>query len=400
MRLTAKRWLWGLTLTILVGLLPACASIAPLGKAGQAELADDEKRIWNRSIEEAKRLNDSGQLYEAGELVEYVNNVAQKLIPEELRQRNDFNVQVRIIRNPLLNAFALSHGAIYIHTGMLAKLENEAQLATILAHELTHITHRHPIQHFRTIQNVSTALAVLQIAALPAGPYGSVVSLLGAMGATAAVSGYSRSMEAEADDNGLKRTIQAGYDPSEAPKLFDYIQKELAERKIDEPFFFGSHPKLQDRKENYAELIAKSFAGKTGRLGKGQYGEMISPLLLDNAEMDLALGRWGWAEEAIRKSIAIKPDDPKGHYQLGELLRRRAEPGDLEKAESNYRSAIELDISYAPPHRGLGLIYLKQGNTEKALGEFRIYLSLAPQAEDRAYIEQYLSNSRGEEGGS
>jgi len=110
--------------------------------------------------------------------------------------------------------------------------------------------------------------------------------------------------------------------------------------------------------------------------------------------------RWGWAEEAIRKSIAIKPDDPKGHSQLGELLRRRAEPGDLEKAESNYRSAIELDISYAPPHRGLGLIYLKQGNTEKALGEFRIYLSLAPQAEDRAYIEQYLSKSRGGEGGS
>jgi predicted Zn-dependent protease len=395
MRLTTVKRLHGLLLALFAGLLPACASVSPWGTTGQFDLAEDEKRIWNRSIEEAKRLDESGQLYGSPETVEYVNGVALKLVPQTLRASEPFDIRVRIIKNPLLNAFALSHGAIYIHTGMLAKLEDESQLATILAHELAHITHRHPVQHFRTIQNVTTAMALLQIAALPAGPYGSVVGLLGAMGATAAVSGYSRSMESEADANGLRLTIQAGYDPSQAPKLFEYIQKELEERKIDEPFFFGSHPRLQERKENYTALLAREYAGKTGKKGDEEFAASIYPLLLDNAQMDLSLGRWSWAEEAIRRAMNITPADPSGHYHLGEMFRRRAQEKDLEQGEQSYRSALECDEAFAPAYRGLGLIYLKQGKKEEAQAAFARYLVLSPQAEDRAYIEQYLPKSDG-----
>jgi beta-barrel assembly-enhancing protease len=381
-----------LTIVAIVSLLCACASVSPLVSIGQGELEKDEIRIWNRSIEAARRLDESGQLYKDDQLVDYVNAVVQKLIPEELRQRKDLAVKVRIIRNPLLNAFAMSHGAIYLHTGILAKIDNEAQLATLLAHELTHITHRHPVQHFRTIQNLSTAVAVFQLATLAGGQYGSLAGLAGALGATASLSGYSRAMEAEADVIGLRQTIQAGYDPSESPTLFDYLQKDLHDRKIDEPFFFGSHPKLQDRKENYAALIKKYFAGKTGQSGKGQYEEVIGPLLLANAEMDLAMGRWEWAEAATRRSVTIRPDDPRGYYHLGELFRRRAAPGDIEKAESHYQRAVDLDKSYASPYRGLGLVYLKQGNRAKARAAFQNYLTLAPHGEDRAYVDQYLLN--------
>jgi predicted Zn-dependent protease len=377
------------------GLLPACASVSPWGTAGQFDLAEDEKRIWNRSIEEAKRLDESGQLYRSTETVEYVNGVALKLVPQSLRANEQFDIRVRIIKNPLLNAFALSHGAIYIHTGMLAKLENEAQLATILAHEITHITHRHPVQHFRTIQNVSTAMALLQIAALPAGPYGSVIGLLGAMGATAAVSGYSRSMESEADTNGLRLTIQAGYDPSQSPKLFEHMQKDLEERKIDEPFFFGSHPRLQERKENYTALLAEEYGDKTGKKGDEEFAESIYPLLLDNALMDLSLGRSSWAEETIRRAMNIRPADPSGHYYLGEMFRRRGQEKDLEHGERSYRSALECDEAFAPAYRGLGMIYLKQGKEKEAQGAFARYLVLSPQAEDRGYIEQYLPKSDG-----
>jgi len=395
MGLTTVKCLRGVLLTLFAGLLPACASVSPWGTADQFDLAEDERRIWTRSIEEAKRLDESGQLYRSSETVEYVNGVALKLVPQTLRGNGQFDIRVRIIKNPLLNAFALSHGAIYIHTGMLAKLENEAQLATILAHELAHITHRHPVQHFRTIQNVSTAMALLKIAALPAGPYGSLIGLLGAMGATAAVSGYSRSMESEADANGLRLTIQAGYDPSQSPKVFEHIQKELEERKIDEPFFFGSHPRLQERKENYAHLLAEEYGDKTGKKGDEEFAESIYPLLLDNAQMDMSLGRSSWAEETIRRAMNIRPADPSGHYHLGEMFRRRGQEKDLEQGERSYRSALECDEEFAPAYRGLGMIYLKQGKKEEAQGAFARYLVLSPQAEDRAYIEQYLPKSGG-----
>ena len=397
MGLTTAKWLRAVLLMVFAGLLPACASVAPWGTAGQFDLAEDEKRIWNRSVEEAKRLDESGELYNSPEIAEYVNGVALKLVPQTLRANEQFDIRVRIIKNPLLNAFALSHGAIYIHTGMLAKLENEAQLATILAHELTHITHRHPVQHFRTIQNVTTALALLQIAALPAGRFGNIVGLLGAVGATAAVSGYSRSMESEADANGFRLTIQAGFDPSEAPKLFEYIQKELEERKIDEPFFFGSHPRLQERKENYTTLLAKEYGGKTGKKGDEEFAESIYPLLLDNAQMDLSLGRWSWAEETIRRAMNITPANPSGYYTLAEMFRRRGQEKDLEHGEQNYRRALECDEAFAPAYRGLGLIYLKQGRKEEAHAAFARYLVLSPQAEDRAYIEQYLPKSEAKE---
>lgn len=381
----------GAFLLSLLGFIASCSAPSPLGSVGKLDLADDERRIWARSQEEAKRLDESGQLYDSREITEYVNTIARHLIPKELNQVKDFDLRIRIVRNPLLNAFALSHGAIYVHTGILAKMENEAQLATILAHELIHITHRHPVQHFRTIQNWSTAMAVLQIATLPAGAYGSVATLLGAIGATAAVSGYSRSMESEADFKGLELIVAAGYDPSEAPKLFEYLQKDLEERKIEEPFFFGSHPKLQARKENYAELLATVYAKRTGKKGDEPYGGIIYPLLLDNAQMDISLGRWVWAEEGIRRAIVIKPDDPKGHYQLGELYRRRASDGDQEKALASYGVAMEQDAEFAPAHRGLALVLMKTGLGEKARSHFERYLSLAPGADDRPYIEQYLA---------
>ena len=370
--------------------LSACNAVPPLTE--HFELAEDEKRIWNRSKEEAKRLDESGQLYPSPEIVAYVNEVARSLVPKELTYRSEFNFNVRVVKNPLLNAFALSHGAIYLHTGILAKLENEAQLATILAHELTHITHRHPVRHFRTIQNLTTTLAILQLAAMPAGYYGSLAVLLGSLSATAAVSGYSKGLESEADSAGLDLVVNAGYDPTEAPKVFDLIQKDLADRKIDEPFFFGSHPKLQERKENYAAFLAKTYAGKSGNKRDERYSEIMHPLLLDNAQMDLSLGRWAWAEESIRRSIAINPDDPNGHYYLGELFRRRAQDGDWEKAEESYRAALERDESFAPAHRGRGLVGMKTGDGQKAQISFRRYLTLAPQANDRLYIEQYLGS--------
>lgn len=375
----------------LAGALCGCASVSPLTLMGGEDLAADEKRLWNRSIEEAKRLDESGQLYRDDGLHRYVNQVADTILPDEIRQRKDLQIKLRVIKNPLLNAFALSHGAIYLHTGILAKMDNEAQLATLIAHELTHVTHRHPLQHSRTVQNISTGLAMLQVAALPAGIYGPLVGLLGALGATASVSGYSRSMESEADTVGLRLTMRAGYDPRESPKLFEYLQKDLLERKIDEPFFFGSHPKLEDRKQNYDALIAAEFAKKTGKTGKDDFEKIIAGLLLDNAEMDLGMGRWAFAESAIRRFMALRDGDPRGHYQLGELFRRRAETDDFARAESSYGAAIARDVDYAPPYRGLGMIFQKVGKTGAAKDAFENYLRLAPQADDRSYIQQYIA---------
>jgi beta-barrel assembly-enhancing protease len=377
----------------IAGLL-SCAAVEPRTAGMLVETAEDERRLWNRGLEEAQRLDGSGRLYEGKELVDYVNAVAAKLFRPGLRG-GDLMFGIRIIRNPYLNAFALPHGAIYLHTGILAQMENEAQLAALLGHEMVHVTHRHPVQHFRTIQNTANALAVLGTLTLPAGHYGMIVQLLGQIGGLAAVSGYSRSMERESDSQGFEMMVRAGYDAAEAPKLFDHLKKEREDRKVSEPFFFGSHPRLNDRKENYEELIAKNELSRDGYRGGDEFLQKIAPLLLENSAMDMSLGRWEWAEEALQKYLTIRPADPEGRYRLAEVYRRRGEKNDHQRAEYYYGAALELNRAFAGGYHGLGLLYLKRGDKVKAAGMFEKYLELAPAAKDRAYVESYLQDFRG-----
>ncbi|MBM4299203.1 MAG: hypothetical protein FJ143_15815 [Deltaproteobacteria bacterium] len=383
-------------LVVLMALLSAtsCASVESFTARGSVDLAEDERRIWNRGLEEAQRLDASGRLYENKELLDYVNGVAAKLLPENLRGAG-LQLRIRIIRNPFLNAFALPHGAIYLHTGILAKMENEAQLAALLRHEMVHVTHRHPLQSFRTAQNTANTLAVLGTLSIPAGNFGAAIQLLGALGGVAAVSGYSRSMEREADNQGFELMVNAGYDPTEAPKLFDHLKKEREDRKVGEPFFFGSHPRLSERKENFKELIAKQTNHHERYNGAEAFQQKIAPLLIENAIMDISLGRWEWAEEAIQMFRKIRPVDPNGSYQLGEIFRRRAEGEDLQKAEESYRAALASDGKFAGAYQGLGLLYLKRGDRAKATEAFAKYVELAPDAKDRAYVESYLIELRG-----
>jgi len=129
--------------TGLLGLvLVACAtsSLPPIRDAN-VRLEEDEQRMWARVEQEQKKFDASGALYRDAELDAYLTGVARKLQPPAVLQVIPFRVAV--VKNPWLNAFAMPNGALYIHSGLLARLDNEAQLAAVLGHEMVHVTHRH-----------------------------------------------------------------------------------------------------------------------------------------------------------------------------------------------------------------------------------------------------------------
>ena len=383
-----------LTALLTIGPLSGCSTIPETQRKDELS---SEKYLLAKSREAEKLLDRGSQLYASEKIVRYVNNVVRDLVAAAPGVADDFKFTVKIVRNPSLNVFALAHGVIYIHTGTLAKIDNEAQLAALLAHEVSHVVNRHPLRTLQLKQSLAVTEGIFRVATVA--PYVNLLGALGLLGVTAAVSGYSQQLETEADSQAFQLIAAAGYDPKEAIKIYDFMEKDLEARKIDEPFFFSSHPSLRDRRANYAKFIAAEPITKSGRSGTERYRDTVTPLLLDNAEMDLALGRWAWAEDAIRKFIAEMPHEPRGYFQLGELFRERLEAGDLEKAERSYQTAIQHDPDYGPAHRGLGLVYLKLGSSGKAKDELRLYLALVPLADDRAYIEQYLkTESLGESG--
>jgi predicted Zn-dependent protease len=351
---------------------------------------DDEKRLWLRSQEEQNVLNESGLLYENREIVEYLNAIAAKLHPPQMYEQIPFKILV--LKDPHFNAFAFPNGVIYVHTGIVARAENEAQIATLLAHEMTHCTHRHAVKNFRSTKNKTAVFATIQVAAGGlGGGVGDLVNILGSVGTMAAVTGYSRELETEADVEGLKRMTSAGYDPGEAPKLFVHLQKEVKVEEIKESFFFGSHPRLQERIKNYERLIDSEYASSKGGLKNADvFLEKVHDVILDNAILDLKLGRFEFAQEGVKKYLQISPDQAKAYYVLGEIFNQKGEEGGIEKSIDFFEQSIAIDPSFPEACRELGLIYYKKGDKSLAKKYLQQYLSLSQDAPDKLYIEHYL----------
>jgi predicted Zn-dependent protease len=371
-------------------LLAACSAPGPISLNKNPAACVDEKILWHNARQEQLKIDASGLLYQDSQLENYLNRIVAKL--QINSGCTDISFQVKIIRDPHLNAFALPHGAIYIHTGILARMDNEAQLAALLAHEMTHCTHRHALKVMRLIKNRSAHMAAIEqtLGKIPA--IRELTRVLGQTASMAAVNGYTRELETEADRGGLDLVVKAGYDPRQALALFKHLSREIELEGIKEPFFFGTHPNVQQRIENVSDWLASEFNGQTIGVTKGPiFRTHLKQLILVNASLDLQQGRFAAACRGVEKYLQTHLQDARACYLFGEILRQRAAPGDSLTALKWYEKAVMLDPSYAAAFQAMGMIHYKQGHRLLAQKYFQTCLSLAPDTPDRAYIEGYLA---------
>lgn len=364
-------------------MLGSCATTSLPPVTQDFRLEEDETRLWLRFEETEKWIQKSGIIYRDEGLETYLNDIAQKLQPPDTLKNISF--RIKIFKYHLPNAFSFPTGLILIDTGALSRLENEAQFATILGHEMIHTIHRHALKKFRDAKNKSAFLATVTYGT------GGLGGIIGALGALTTVTSYSRELETEADTEGLKLMVEAGYDPGEAPKFYLHMKKEYEGEKIKEEHFFRTHPRFQDRVENYENLLKTTYKdNQSGITNSEVFMEKIHRVILDNAFLDLKAGRFKIAERGVEKYLSIKSTDPKAYCLLGEIYRQKAEKGDLEKAKEHYKKAISIDPSYSDAHKGMGFIYFKQGEKGLAKKSLEQYLFLSSQPMDRAYIEEYI----------
>ena len=378
--------------------------LPPFGAQAQHLPAEeDEQQLWRDADGLEREIDGSGARYKNDQLEEYLQGVASKLLAAETGS-TALPLRTKIIRNPLLNAFALPNGAIYMHTGMLARMDNEAQLASVLGHELTHFTHRHALKEMRSAQNKQAWLGALQLvfgvggAAVGGSQLGTALAQLtgelAGLWALAAVRGYSRDLETEADVQGLRLLVDTGYDPNQAPAVFHHLQEDLGAEQGTEPFFFGTHPRLQERIDNYRRLLDTQYSAQAAEPGRRKNADefltAIGELPLDNAALDMEIGRLQIARAAIDHYLQRRPQSARGYFLAGETHRRLGrDEGHTSDAIRAYQQAARLDASYAEPHRELGLIYRSQHHPAEARAEFDRYLTLSPQAVDAPIIRGY-----------
>ena len=355
--------------------------------------SEDERMLWRRAQKEQKALDNSGFLYRDPALENYLNRMAKKL--QENSIAPDFQIHVKVLNDPNLNAFAYPNGVIYVHSGILARLDNEAQLAALLSHEVTHCTHRHSLRVIRSIKDRPAHIAAVQqtVAKIPA--IQAVARLLGATGSMAALTGYTQELETEADRVGLDLMVKANYDARQALKLFEHLKQEIEAEGIEEPYFFGTHPQVQQRLNNVKNWLAKDKEGlKAPVKNTSEFQTGLQGVVLANARLDLNLGRFDVARKTLGKYLDMRPNDARAYYLLGEILRQRNRQNDAGAAVIYYKKAISLDPSFAEPYKAMGLLHYKVGEKQLAKKFFESCLLLSPNASDKAYIQGYLKNCK------
>jgi predicted Zn-dependent protease len=372
-----SRWLVYFIAMLLVGC--QTAPIEPMESADDAQkISEEERRIWHIAREFDKSLVEGGYLYNDNKLQNYVQGVMNSVYPEYKEA-----ITVRIIDSPSLNAFALPHGSIYIHTGMLARLENEAQMATILAHEGVHFTHKHSWQQRRTIkQSKAFSVGFTIVTGIPQ---------LGDLMAVSSIYGFSQDLEREADVEGFERLKAAGYDVTQAPVTFEYLLAEVKALDIKEPYFFSTHPSLVERINSFNELVGQ-YQGPKGYRNEEAYQDRVAKLKLELLNDYLEIGQYQSVILILEDETAFKRYPSIASFYLGEAYRLRGQEGDAELAVKAYKETIKQEPDFAPPYRVLGIYYMKQNKPSQAKAFFDKYLELSPDAPDRGYIESYRSS--------
>jgi predicted Zn-dependent protease len=368
-------------------LLATTARADPLPPPGyQPEMSSDEAGLWLAMDKAEQDLKQSPKLVRDPALNAYVGGLVCKLAGDYCG-----TVRVYIVEVPEFNAYAMPNGAVVVHTGLLLRMEDEAQLAFVLGHELTHFLHRHSLDQLHRAVNTSGFLTLFGAGAALGGAWGvgSLADLIG----TGAFYAHSRDDERDADSNGFSIAVRNGYDPREAPSIWRGMDAELGEEeRNNRNFFVADHPSTPERLAAMDKAAAEAEPLRSDwSTGGDAYRAITAPFQGRWIADELARGQPQESVVLFARLAAANPGMGLYRYALGEAYRKRGAAGDEALARTAYHDATQCADAPAEAWRGIGLLALKDGDKPAAKNALTAYEAHAPAADDKAMIDYYLS---------
>ncbi|MGH9773452.1 MAG: M48 family metalloprotease [Candidatus Acidiferrales bacterium] len=377
-----------------------------------------EKRM--EEVEKAHSFNIAPCFFYPNPMLQdYLNKLGQSLVPKDSEQLYAF----RIVYDPRPDAWAFSTGSIYVTTGLVAMMDNEAQMAYVLAHEIGHVEHKHlylqtrgeVLQQLLEVDKVKSIKKKGMILGAVAGGIGAVAGGargggLGALGgATLGYGGvqmvtnivlalhqpkftdWSSVEENDADEYALKDTLDHRFDVREAPKVFVTLETTIhRDDRVGMGFHYGRLENLLARRQHIQSIITGAMKADIDAQSKQglmaatpNFALLVAEVKRDNGIMALDYDLFDEARQNLEEAVALRSTDPVAHLYLGEVYKLTArDPAEAQKAMDNFQQAIQLDTgrtSFPQPHLERALSLLQNGdpsNYPEAQKEIKIYTEM------------------------
>jgi predicted Zn-dependent protease len=358
--------------------------------------ADQEIAIGEQQYEPSQQMQ-GGEYSLDTQLTAYVAGVGQRLAAVSDRQ---LPYEFVVLNSSVPNAWALPGGKIAVNRGLLTELENEAELAAVLGHEIVHAAARHGALAMQRGLLLQGALLATQVAAQRS-DYGGLTVGAASLGAQLLTMRNSREAELESDLYGMRYMAEAGYDPTAAVSLqetFVRLSEEGGGRGGRLAALFASHPPSEERVEKNRETAA--MLGASGDLGRERYQTATALLrergpayeAYDEGRAALADDRPAEAERAAQEALRLLPAEANIHALLGDIdLQQRR----YDEAARHYEDAIERDESFFYYHLQHGLAQRQMRDWEGARSALETSVRLLPTAE-AIYTLGTLAERRGD----
>jgi len=328
-------------------------------------------------------------------LQDYVTEVGQSLVPSETPAGILFSF--RVIRDRAPNALALPDGRIYVTTGLLTFINNEAQLAFVLGHEIGHVLEQHFAKSIRE-RRTRTAIGAVVGAGLGAiiggiadgGKGAASGGLVGAAAGYAVaqitMNSYGRQQEDEADRRGAMLALDRRFDPKESAALFQKLADTFGDQDRFANALWGRHSRNVERVESVDRLLGGDLAERYNALrsageltlGSAQMhlftSAMVRDVAIEHMEMD---DRYDLAKVLLEGISTYRPRDPRTLWALGKVYKTVGRTtADRNKALELLQEAVRLDERNRYPfvRRDYGLMQARVGNTAGAVESLRSYI--------------------------
>ncbi|MBU1054930.1 MAG: M48 family metalloprotease [Proteobacteria bacterium] len=325
------------------------------------------------AVEFLKAVAEHYEIVDDPVLVKYINDIGGKILAAAPPQ--PFTYRFNIIKDENFNAFAGPAGNVFFHSGLIEAMDNEEELAGIMAHEITHVVCRHLSDRFEKSKKIEIATlagmaAGILLGAGGAGDAGNAL-LMGtaAMGQSLSLA-YSREDEIQADQIGLNYLRKAGYTGDGTLSMLKKIRDKRWYDPNDIPVYLSTHPAVEDR-INYLSNRIEENAGASNKksvLNNDNFEKAHTRLLVMYGNKENVL-------KMFKEDVNKHPKDIMAQYKYALIL---SQNGNRLDAVEYFKKALEKNPFDPEILRDLGKTYFQDGRYPEAQKTLEGAISLAP----------------------